>query len=776
MAIVVRLSSEWDPKGIEKAVKDINKAGAKLDSISANTKKSSDAFGSFNNGLKKLGLTVAATFGAREIGRFFASSIKGAIELEAAQNRLRKILLTTGGATNTQISLLLKQADALEKVGVVSKENIIVAQAQLSTFDLNADTIKRLTPAILDYVTAEKGATASADDFKSMTNGLAQALQGNFASLTKTGFVLDEATKKQIKTGTEAQRVTAIIGVLNSTYKGFNQSLLDTPEGKIIKLRQGFEDLKEEVGFALLDSIDRLSGSTENFAKQLKNLGTEIGDVVRGATLLVIEIRDLASALGFAEKETTSLMDETVTFGDKILILIPVLGAYLKILKDQGKQDRLLTASSDTNKVLMMERARALRESQKALDGQTKGVQLSEEAQKKLIETQEELKRNTTALTEVNADYAKFVAGTGSQSIEGATTLATSALASIQKLMTGQPKINKGLVTSFKDLASVVQQNFTFALNQAQAKLEQATQKYNDFKDSIRSSITGVVSFTTIEEGSTFLDSLTKQSKQAEKFGGRIQKLLTMGLNQTAISNIAEAGFEVGTTIADEIIAGGSTIVQQVNTLTASVESVAESVSTSLADSFYSAGVNAAQNLVDAIIQQLNASAAIIAKAIADATKGGASSGFADGTTTTGTGSSKTVTVKPGDTLGKIAAANNVSLQSILDANKKFTSDPKYKGGSTIFSGTTVKIPGRANGGPVTSGSAFIVGERGPELFMPNTGGKIIPNNQTKTGSVNNFNITINAGIGTNPTQVGKEIVDAIKKFEKTSGPVFASA
>lgn len=112
MAIVVRLSSEWDPKGIEKAVKDINKAGAKLDSISANTKKSSDSFGSFNNGIKKLGLTIAATFGAREIQRFFVSSIKGAMELEAAQNRLRKILLTTGGATNTQISLLLKQADA----------------------------------------------------------------------------------------------------------------------------------------------------------------------------------------------------------------------------------------------------------------------------------------------------------------------------------------------------------------------------------------------------------------------------------------------------------------------------------------------------------------------------------------------------------------------------------------------------------------------------------------------------------------------------------------
>jgi phage-related minor tail protein len=38
------------------------------------------------------------------------------------------------------------------------------------------------------------------------------------------------------------------------------------------------------------------------------------------------------------------------------------------------------------------------------------------------------------------------------------------------------------------------------------------------------------------------------------------------------------------------------------------------------------------------------------------------------------------------------------------------------------------------------------------------------------------ININVNAGMGTNGAQVGKEIVDAIKKFEKTSGPVFASA
>ena len=43
----------------------------------------------------------------------------------------------------------------------------------------------------------------------------------------------------------------------------------------------------------------------------------------------------------------------------------------------------------------------------------------------------------------------------------------------------------------------------------------------------------------------------------------------------------------------------------------------------------------------------------------------------------------------------------------------------------------------RANGGPVSSSSSYIVGERGPELFTPNTGGRITSNADLNTGSTN---------------------------------------
>ena len=49
----------------------------------------------------------------------------------------------------------------------------------------------------------------------------------------------------------------------------------------------------------------------------------------------------------------------------------------------------------------------------------------------------------------------------------------------------------------------------------------------------------------------------------------------------------------------------------------------------------------------------------------------------------------------------------------------------------------------RANGGPVTAGKSYMVGERGPEMFVPNTGGRIVPNSDM--GSSTNVVVNVDA-------------------------------
>jgi TP901 family phage tail tape measure protein len=46
-------------------------------------------------------------------------------------------------------------------------------------------------------------------------------------------------------------------------------------------------------------------------------------------------------------------------------------------------------------------------------------------------------------------------------------------------------------------------------------------------------------------------------------------------------------------------------------------------------------------------------------------------------------------------------------------------------------------IPGRANGGPVSGGQMYMVGERGPELFVPGRSGTIVANDKMGGGSTN---------------------------------------
>jgi hypothetical protein len=229
--------------------------------------------------LGKVGLAVGAA--AAAVAGFAVKlgvdSVKAAIEAQKQQERLAILLRNTGGATEEQIQTLNAQAIALSKVGVATRDNVTITQSQLATFDLKAGTIAKLTPAILDYVVAEKGATASTDDFRSMTNGLAQALQGNFASLTATGFVLDEATKATIKNGTETERTAALVDVLNSTYKGFNETIGETAEGQLIRLQNAFEDTKVKIGEALLPFVLELF---EAFREKLLPKITEFTDFI----------------------------------------------------------------------------------------------------------------------------------------------------------------------------------------------------------------------------------------------------------------------------------------------------------------------------------------------------------------------------------------------------------------------------------------------------------------------------------------------------------------
>lgn len=277
---------------------------------------------------KRLAGALGLAFGTQAIVNFGRLAVKASMDQQAEQNRLNQLLKVGVGATTQEIALLNEQTKALEKIGVVTGGNITQTQSQLATFNLQVSTIKTLTPAILDYVTAEKGATASTADFKSMTNGLAQALNGNFASLTRVGFVLDENTKKQIQSGTETERANALVKVLNSTYKDFNKNLRDTDAGQMQVLANAAQEATTIIGTGLIDAVKSLGSfdSVDNLAEQMQDFALYTADAIRGIGTLTGKLQNIPviGGLGFRE----------------MIGAIPLVGAYINLLADAGRSAR----------------------------------------------------------------------------------------------------------------------------------------------------------------------------------------------------------------------------------------------------------------------------------------------------------------------------------------------------------------------------------------------------------------------------------------------------
>jgi len=89
-----------------------------------------------------------------------------------------------------------------------------------------------------------------------------------------------------------------------------------------------------------------------------------------------------------------------------------------------------------------------------------------------------------------------------------------------------------------------------------------------------------------------------------------------------------------------------------------------------------------------------------------------------------------------------------------------------YKTGFDALMGTEgYQNRPRAAGGSVMSGTSYLVGERGPEMFVPNQSGQIIPNNQLGAGKTQVLNFTYAPTISTaSQSEIEWALKPAIKK------------
>lgn len=106
---------------------------------------------------------------------------------------------------------------------------------------------------------------------------------------------------------------------------------------------------------------------------------------------------------------------------------------------------------------------------------------------------------------------------------------------------------------------------------------------------------------------------------------------------------------------------------------------------------------------------------------------------------TSGVLDSITAAVEGTKSLGESAAQvlKDIGKQLLKSGIMQLLTSLAGNDGVGFFSFLTGTLGKRAMGGPVSAGSSYMVGERGPELFTPKHGGSIVPNNALGGGSTN---------------------------------------
>jgi len=321
------------------------------------------------------------------------------------------------------------------------------------------------------------------------------------------------------------------------------------------------------------------------------------------------------------------------------------------------------------------------------------------------------------------------------------------------------------------------------AVKQAADDLAGLTKASDEYAASITDAIKGTVDLSTAfsaaqkasQDGtlaagesvvSTTIANFQAQIVAAKQFADSLTAVSNAGGSQALIDQIlkvaSEQGPGAGEFLANTLVNDG--VVPQLTADLAAFNVFAGDAGQAMADNFYGQGITDATALLNGLSAEVAAQskqldklgrniglpiAAAISEEIARAIR----DGIADG---------KAVAARR-----RVEAMTAASFVPITAAPSKAVAAV-----AALTGGGMVNIGERAAGGPVAGGRPYLIGEKGPELFVPGSNGNVVPNNAM---GGNSYTINVNAGVG-DPRAIGQQIVEYVKKFEQANGPVFRAA
>jgi len=229
----LKLSILADVDDLKKKLGEADKA------VETNASKISD-FGKKAAAAFAVAAAAAVAYGTK----LAVDGVKAAIEDEAAQLRLASALKTATGATDAQIKatedMILKTSLATG----VADDQLRPAMQRLAVSTKDTGEAQRLLSLALD-ISKGKGI-----ELETVANALGRAQDGNTTALGRLGLGLSKAELSTLS-------FTQVQQKLSDLYGGAAAANAETFQGKIDRLKVGFDEAKESLGVALLPQVER---------------------------------------------------------------------------------------------------------------------------------------------------------------------------------------------------------------------------------------------------------------------------------------------------------------------------------------------------------------------------------------------------------------------------------------------------------------------------------------------------------------------------------------
>jgi hypothetical protein len=565
MAIRLPIISEFDSRGVEKAIKQFEQL------------KTTGERAQF--GLAKAALPAAAALAG--LGAVAVTATKAAIDDAAAQDQLAGVLERSTGATKDQVAATEEFISSLSRATATADDQLRPALATLAqaTGDLNkAQQLLRISQDL---------AASSGVDLATASDAVAKAVNGQNKGLVS----LNPSLKQVIDSGASFNEIMQKVA---ETTGNAAARAADTTAGRMKALQIRFGELQEEIGTKLLPVAERLVGVLSNIVDVMSaNIGSVFGLAtafavvaaavlaanavikLHAAALIIMKVATkVATAVNFAF--ATSITAVQVATGVGIAVVLAAAAALATYVAGQKKLQKELDAS--------------IAEAEK-FDDALGGV------------TQNTFKTNA-GLNELARQH-KFESEARLASV-GSLDKYNEA---VRRTTTSTGAATKTVI----EFASKVKDGVQAALNTAKDNLATAEQVFTDFAASVSIGVKAGLSFADAfklidDNGKTFIENLREQVAGIKTYAANLQTLLERGLSQDALKYVLEAGGEAGAGIAAELVKGTTDLITGpggINEMVAAAQTAADAVGMNAATRWYQAGVDQAKAIVDGIDAQL---------------------------------------------------------------------------------------------------------------------------------------------------------------------------